>query len=353
MAGPLGVTHLLLFSRSKSGHMNLRIALTPRGPTLHYQIEKYSLCKDVAKSQKHPRGGGKEFISPPLLVMNNFTTYQTSETSTDATLKQLESLTTTIFQSMFPPISPQSTPLSSIRRIMLLNREVGAKDGTYVLNLRHYAITTKVTGVPKRIRRLDAANIPNLGKLEDMADYLASKSDGGYTSASETELDTDAEVDVLESTTRKVLSRKEMSRRDMSGKAGSTGQKRQVEKRAVKLVELGPRMKLRLVKVEEGMCEGKVMWHEFVHKSKAEEKDMDSKWAKRRQEKEERKKVQKENVEKKKELKRNTKANTGADRKGDGGEEDDEDEDMDDAWDSEDSEDIEDGDDNGPELDKE
>src|SRR5437016_2246563 len=111
MAGPLGVTHLFLFSRSKSNRTNLRIALTPRGPTLHFQIDKYSLCKDVAKSQKHPRSGQKEYTSPPLLVMNNFSTPQTAEM--EPVLKQLESLTTTIFQSIFPPISPQDTLLSS------------------------------------------------------------------------------------------------------------------------------------------------------------------------------------------------------------------------------------------------
>ena len=67
MAGPLGVSHLLLFSRSDSGNTNLRLALTPRGPTLHFQIEKYSLCKDVRKALKHPKGGGKESLSPPLV----------------------------------------------------------------------------------------------------------------------------------------------------------------------------------------------------------------------------------------------------------------------------------------------
>jgi ribosome biogenesis protein SSF1/2 len=67
MAGPLGVSHLLLFSRSDSGNTNLRLALTPRGPTLHFHIEKYSLCKDVRKALKHPKGGGKESLSPPLV----------------------------------------------------------------------------------------------------------------------------------------------------------------------------------------------------------------------------------------------------------------------------------------------
>jgi ribosome biogenesis protein SSF1/2 len=67
MAGPLGVSHLLLFSRSSSGNTNLRIALAPRGPTLNFRVEKYSLSKDVKKALKHPQGGGKEFTSPPLV----------------------------------------------------------------------------------------------------------------------------------------------------------------------------------------------------------------------------------------------------------------------------------------------
>jgi len=67
MAGPLGVTHMLLFSRAESGNTNLRIALTPRGPTLHFRIEKYALTKDVRRAQRRPKGGPKEYITPPLV----------------------------------------------------------------------------------------------------------------------------------------------------------------------------------------------------------------------------------------------------------------------------------------------
>jgi ribosome biogenesis protein SSF1/2 len=67
MAGPLGVSHLMLFSRSESGNTNMRLALTPRGPTLHFHVEKYSLCKDVRKALKHPKGSGKEYLNPPLV----------------------------------------------------------------------------------------------------------------------------------------------------------------------------------------------------------------------------------------------------------------------------------------------
>lgn len=87
------------------------------------------------------------------------------------------------------------------------------------MNLRHYAITTKRIDLSKRIRRLNPKEfrgkerdkaVPNLGKLNDVADYLlgGGGGDAGFTSASETEMETDAEVEVLESTTRKVLNKK-------------------------------------------------------------------------------------------------------------------------------------------------
>lgn len=67
MCGPLGVTHLMLFSRSESGNTNLRVALTPRGPTMNFRVDQYSLCRDVQKIQKHPKGMGKEFLTAPLV----------------------------------------------------------------------------------------------------------------------------------------------------------------------------------------------------------------------------------------------------------------------------------------------
>lgn len=67
MAGPLGITHLLLFSRSESGNTNLRLAVTPRGPTLHFRIPKYSLSKDILKTMKRPKSGGADYLTSPLV----------------------------------------------------------------------------------------------------------------------------------------------------------------------------------------------------------------------------------------------------------------------------------------------
>ena len=345
MCGPLGVSHLLLFSRSESGNTNMRLARTPRGPTLHFRVENYSLCKDIIKSLRHPRAGANDFQVAPLLVMNNFLTSDTAreELGDKAPPKHLEKLVTDMFQGLFPPIQPHTTPLHTIKRVLLLNREPPSEEnGTCTISLRHYAITTKITGVPKALRRLYAAEkligskekkksaLPNLGKLEDVADYMLDPSAAGYTSASDTEADTDAEVEVTATVRQKVLSRREKERLKNGDDPATAhmrarGEKPRVEKRAVKLVELGPRMKLRLTKVEEDVCGGKIMWHEFVTKSKAEVQELEKKWAQRNKEKEERRRIQRENVEKK----RKEKAEKG-EVEGEEGEEDEEMEDFDD-----------------------
>jgi ribosome biogenesis protein SSF1/2 len=269
--------------------------------------------------------------------MNNFSTQPKDDTPAPVP-KHLESLVTTMFQSLLPPLNPQKTPLGSVKRVLLLNREppTDPANNAYTVTLRHYTISSKVTGIPKPLKRLNQAEggekkerrgkgLPNLGKLEDVSEYLLAGEmgdAGNYTSASESEPDTDAEVEVLASTTRKVLNRskhqKEMAKAATDAAKG--GKRPGVEKRAIKLTELGPRMRLRLIKVEEGLCGGKIMWHDHVQKSAAEQKELEKKWEHRRLEKEERKRIQRENVERKKKER-------GAGKEGDDEEEEEDDED--------------------------
>jgi len=271
--------------------------------------------------------------------MNNFVTPAAADTTTSNPAqnpipKHLETLTTSIFQSLFPSINPQRTPLTSIRRVLLINRErsspaldLAAGTGTYTLSLRHYAITTKpIVSLSRGLKRLRAATnfattrklkpqpnatatgkkarsaaLPDMSRLDDVADYVLDPSGAGYTSASESEVDTDAEVEVMELKTRRVLSKRDREKaQENKNTEKKEGARSGVQKRAVRLAEIGPRMTLRLVKVEEGLCDGKVMWHEFVTKTKEEQREMERVWETRRSEKEERKRVQKENVERKK-----------------------------------------------------
>lgn len=293
--------------------------------------------------------------------MNNF-----SAPGSDAKTpvpKHLESLATTVFQSLFPPINPQATSLKSIRRVLLLNRELAPQnDGSFILNFRHFAITTRATGISRPLKRLQAAEklagdakngpgarskkgtIPNLGKLEDIADYMVGNDGAGYMTdaTSGSEVDTDAEIEVLGRTTRKLPPRKHRHAGAGPGAGGDAhgdedeDEDEGVERRAVKLVELGPRMLLRLTKVEEGLCAGKPLWHEYVQKSREEEKELDERWEKRRREKEARRQEQKQNLERKRAAKKGSKGE-GGQGGDDGGSEGDSDVDMDDGYDYDDN----------------
>ena len=51
---------------------------------------------------------------------------------------------------------------------------------------------------------------------------------------------------------------------------------------AIKLHELGPRMRMKLIKIEEGFCRGNVVFHKYMTKDRAEvKKQMDSLKSKR------------------------------------------------------------------------
>jgi len=99
-----------------------------------------------------------------------------------------------------------------------------------------------------------------------------------------------------------------------------------VERRGLVLSELGPRINLKLIKIEEGLCQGKVIWHDFVTKTREEEKEMDTLWEKRLEEKEDRRRIQRQNVERKKKERQAQKVEKGD--QGDVQEEDDEMEDY-------------------------
>ena len=46
---------------------------------------------------------------------------------------------------------------------------------------------------------------------------------------------------------------------------------------AIRLYEIGPRLKLKLIKIEEGVCDGEVLYHQFVTKTAEEMKEIRSK----------------------------------------------------------------------------
>lgn len=278
MAGPLNVSHLMVFSQSEAGTTQLRIARMSRGPTITFRVQNYSLCKDVRKIQRRPKsltGESKEYLNPPLLVLNGFTNPQTAPPH--------EKLLITTFQNMFPPIQPHSTRVGSVRRVLMIHKD----SETGAIDLRHFTIDTKSVDGSKSINKLIGSKnvhkkLPNLAKSSDVSELLTDPYMGALTSDSEVE--DDMVVDVNETVDRTAKAEQEIT----------------TKKRAIKLTEVGPRLRLHLTKIEEGVSSGKVLYHHNVKKSKSEVAVLEKQHAERQKVKEGRKQEQAENIAKKK-----------------------------------------------------
>jgi ribosome biogenesis protein SSF1/2 len=99
IAGPLHVTHLLIFTETDvDGY--LKVLRLPRGPTLHFKIENFSLCKDIVSSLKRSNVNQKQFLYQPLLILNGFHLKNQNEEP-----KMHHKLMATMFQNMFPSIN--------------------------------------------------------------------------------------------------------------------------------------------------------------------------------------------------------------------------------------------------------
>ncbi|XP_031277661.1 peter Pan-like protein [Pistacia vera] len=223
VAGPMGVTHFLILSKTETAPY-LRVARTPQGPTLTFKIHEYSLAVDVARSQVRPRCPQDLFKNPPLIVLSGFGTG-------DQHLK----LTTVMFQNIFPAIDVNTVKLSTCQRIVLLNYN---KD-TKLIDFRHYSIRLQPVGVSRRLRKfVQNHQVPDLRSLQDVSDFVTK---AGY--GSESEADDEAATVTLVNDLGRV--------------------NRASTKSAVKLQEIGPRMTLQLMKIEEGLCSGGVIFSEY------------------------------------------------------------------------------------------
>lgn len=229
------------------------------------------------------------FKNSPLIVLNNFS-------GEGMQLKLIASM----FQNMFPTINLTNVSsiykkskytfdslnlmqrllylqvdLSTIRRCVCLNYNTATK----TIDFRHYAIKVVPVGLSKGVTKLVRAKIPNLSKCQDFSEFLTKST----VSESEAEDDPNSHV---------TLSQKLSSR---GNHENSTS--------AIRLSELGPRITLQLMKVEGGLLDGEVLFHEFIHKTEEEKLLIQKKREEKKKLKEKRKKIQEEN-KKKKELRK-------------------------------------------------
>ncbi|KAI9333780.1 Brix domain-containing protein [Zopfochytrium polystomum] len=255
----MSVTHLLIFSKTES-HVNLRIGRIPRGPTLHFQVQSYVLTGDLLKLLQRPKSPGFEYRYSPLVVLNNFNDDR-KETK----------LMTTVFQNLFPPINVHTIKLTEARRVVLFHLDSESRE----IEMRHFSIGVKTVGLSKSVKSIVQTNLPNLENFEDVGDYVLR---GAYAAESEAE---DGESTVT-------LPQKFVGRNN-----------RKAEQRAIRLTELGPRLQLKLVKIQEGLCDGEVLFHQFETRTKEEIAEMRRKREARIKLKTRRREEQQKNVEKK------------------------------------------------------
>ena len=224
VSSALGVTHLVIFNQTEAG-TNLRFARVPRGPTLCFKLINYSLVSDVRKSQPRPKSLGMEHKFAPLLVLNNFGEEENH-------LK----LASTVIQNMFPSINVGVMKLADARRVAVFNYNSEKK----TIDFRHYTITVAPVGLSKSVKRIIQTNIPDLGDARDISEYILK---GAAASESDAE---DLEDNKVE------LPQRYLGR-------GNTKD----QQRAVKLVEIGPRLEMKLIKVQKDLCGGEVLFHDF------------------------------------------------------------------------------------------
>lgn len=261
VAGPLGVTHFLVFSKSSSS-INFKLFRLPGGPTLTFKVTQYSLIKDVVSSLKRHRMHEQQFTQHPLLVLSNFG------------LQQIHvKLMATMFQNMFPSINVHKVNLNSIKRCLLVSYDAEAQ----LLDFRHYSVKVVPVGVSKGLKKLLQEKFPNMSRLEDISELLVKD-----INLSESEAEQDGTHNILE------LPQAYAGRGNMKA-----------QQSAVRLTEIGPRMTLQLVKVEEGLAQGNVLFHSFIHKTEAEVQEILARKEAKLQLKTERRRQQEAAVERK------------------------------------------------------
>lgn len=163
------------------------------------------------------------------------------------------------FQSLFPPLSPQTLTLSSARRVVLIQYDPDRD----TVDLRHYLITVKPYGISKRVRKVlegpkGKTGVVDLSRVKDVADFVLRKRGGGSESGD------DEGYESATSTASSGGSEGEDAAVSLADDYVGRNNKRG-SKRAVRLDEIGPRMELKLVKITEGVPgkDGAVMYHRF------------------------------------------------------------------------------------------
>ncbi|XP_059144085.1 suppressor of SWI4 1 homolog [Physella acuta] len=263
IAGPLQVSHFIVFTKTDIATY-MKLVCVPRGPTLTFKVNEFSLSKDVLSFQKHPDVDSKLFTNNAVMVAN---------IPSDSMENKLMNIT---FKNMFPSINPNTVKLNNMRRSVLVNYDPESK----TVDIRHYIIKVTPTGVSKAMKKLMRSKLPDLGHHEDIADLFMEKG----MSDSEGEQDgPHNQVTVTQNVKGRGVTRNAVN--------------------AIRVKEIGPRLNLTLIKIEEDFEDGDVLYHLLVVKTPEELEAIKAMRIQKQKEKLARKQKQEADVRKKQKLK--------------------------------------------------
>jgi len=274
IAPSLSVTHLILFNKTDS-NVNCRFVRVPRGPSVWFKLSSFCLVKDVLQSLARPHSDQHLFLEPPLCVTS----------ATFPKEKKHASLIKTFIQNMFPSTNIPTLKLQNVRRVVMFDWV----DETEEIEIRQYVISITPASCSKKVKKLLEAGssstkqLPSIGSFEDISEMF---NPTGLTSGEESEYE---ETNV------------ELSQ-NIKKRGGNVAN----EKSKVNLTEHGPRITLKLVKIQEGVNTGEILYHSYVEKTKEEASQLATLKAEKEIEKRKRKAIQEDNV-KRKQAKKQTK----------------------------------------------
>lgn len=300
----LGVSHLWILSATAKGPY-LRIGKLAQGPTSTFRIVEYSLACDIRAMQRRPvLLTDADLTVNPLLIMNNFNANLTTATTPSLSStaipdeedsknknqqKAIELVSQTLKHS-FPPLDVNTTKLSSLKRVLLIHRDLESG----LIYVRHYALRLLQAGLSTSVRKMvQKKRIPKMSQLSDVSQIL--EKDLQHTLFSS---DSEAGGGLL------------------SGAPGTTPSTNQIKlpqpikqlrkgaNTTVKLTEVGPRLTLQLVKIQAGLCDGAVLYHQFESRSDDQARDTEQRITQRKELKRKRREEQDANVKRKEDAKR-------------------------------------------------
>jgi ribosome biogenesis protein SSF1/2 len=294
VAGPLGITHMMALSQTTTNTL-LRLCRIPHGPTLTFRLETYSLARQVRAAQRNPVDIATAFEHPPLVVLHGFNTAGSSEKAAGTagvSLADALKMTTTMLQNTFPQIQPATVKVSSCKRVVLFHYDAASG----LIEFRHFYVRTVSVGMSRAVQKVagsqsSAKHLPDLGKLGDVSEFVLSGGRTGTASDSEGEPDEASRV-IMPAVGAAAAAAAAGAGSGSGGRSGG-------QQSSIRLSEIGPRLTLRLVKIEQELARGEVLYHAFESRTVAQAAELRKGAAERERQKEARKAVQAENVARK------------------------------------------------------